>query len=1223
MKKAILSWLAVLVPVSTPNDETPLPQPWPYAAAMQTIARNSSGRPGVVIHVGDSITYSNPYGQWARAGQGQTPRETAVLEWMHTGKDDDTDGWWLARFDHPDGGRSYTACGGIRINEMLAGGKQNMPPLRALLKSYRPQCVVLMLGTNDASAGRPLADYRADMERAVDVILKEGVVCILSTIPPHPGQSKLAASYNEALRALAKSRSLPLIDYEREILKRRPNDWDGTLLNKGDVHPTANQGGATSASAPTSEHLRNSGYLLRGWLTVQKVAEVKEQVFDKLAGSDPAPRARRASRTSGRTVRVPVTRDNWFSDVGPEGDGNNGGAARLKVKSIQEMSVIDIDPKPLRGRVIADATLHVKIDGPERLRRITVGTFGADWVEGSGNSYTPQAGSSTFHHRRHPDVPWTVKGSDLCSVILGQGGTFWRMADATDPDNQGWQTVPVEPSVVAARVAGLSEGFFLFDDTGTEWTRNGERFEMRHYPNRFVFSKDSNAASAPYFTLVLGADDRSAPAAPSEVRSEPDTLPAGETWVTWTTPRDQGPAGTLGFVAEVNGKPLPRYLVPLAAKPGEQVRMHLRDQDLEGKSDARIAIRAVDAAGNLSRPANATVPLSTRAPAPLPPERPALAEKATGPLPKLGVTDVAVLDELDKVQPVTGSMVPAQPEGYLASNHIWDARAARVSLHTAKNEFVGFQILLRGADGERVRPTLHFEDGGSTGIKAMFGRYHHVVTGQGPLPDPIVPLDVASKLPDSVKDRKTTSLYCELYVAPGTRAGTHSGKLVLQAPNHALTLDVSLEVWDFTLPDFLSFLPEMNCYGLPESSERDYYRVAHRHRTYINRVPYHHNGRIDDGCAPKWNGRSLDWASWDARFGPYFDGSAFADLPRKRVPIEGFYLPIFENWPDPMEGHYNGNYWADRAFPERYRRDFVEVSRQFAAHLNQHGWNETFFQFFLNGKNDFKAGGWSRATSPWLLDEPANTQDYWALRYFGLAFHEGIHKAPGRAKLVFRADISRPQWQRDLFDGLLDFNVVGGAMRPYLRMVMDRKAADGQVVVEYGSSNAIEDSNMQPVGWAIDSWSLGSDGILPWQTIGSDESWTKADTLSLFYPARGGREPVPSIRLKAYRRGQQDVEYLTLWSQVKGEPRWAVGQRVREALGLAGERRGTGATGEDAGVIQFAKLRPRDVWALRLRIGEALSKAHPQPKRKLVELRTPPRDPAKVSKAYEVTDVTP
>ena len=106
-----------------------------------------------------------------------------------------------------------------------------------------------------------------------------GVVPIPSTIPPHVHRPALARAYNEALRTLARARQLPLIDYEREILLRRPNDWDGTLLEKGDVHPTAARAGADPTSAPTPENLSNSGYLLRGWLSVNKVGEVKKEVF--------------------------------------------------------------------------------------------------------------------------------------------------------------------------------------------------------------------------------------------------------------------------------------------------------------------------------------------------------------------------------------------------------------------------------------------------------------------------------------------------------------------------------------------------------------------------------------------------------------------------------------------------------------------------------------------------------------------------------------------------------------------------------------------------------------------------------------------------------------------------------------------------------------------------------------------------------------------------------
>jgi hypothetical protein len=279
----LVGWalLAIACPVRAAgnSEESPLPQPWDYAPAMKAVARRGDGRPGVVLHVGDSITHANPYGQWARSGAGRTADDRAALSWMHAGADDDTDGWWLARVDHPDGGRSYTARGGIRADEMLAGGKGGMPSLGALIERYRPQVVVLMLGTNDASAGRDVAAFRADMEKAVDQMLARGVVVILSTIPPHPGSPALARSCNEALRSLARARSLPLIDYEREILKRRPDDWDGTLLGKGDVHPTADRAGVTPTSTPSAENLPESGYLLRGWLSVRKIAEVRRAVF--------------------------------------------------------------------------------------------------------------------------------------------------------------------------------------------------------------------------------------------------------------------------------------------------------------------------------------------------------------------------------------------------------------------------------------------------------------------------------------------------------------------------------------------------------------------------------------------------------------------------------------------------------------------------------------------------------------------------------------------------------------------------------------------------------------------------------------------------------------------------------------------------------------------------------------------------------------------------------
>ena len=287
-----------------------------------------------------------------------------------------------------------------------------------------------------------------------------------------------------------------------------------------------------------------------------------------------------------------------------------------------------------------------------------------------------------------------------------------------------------------------------------------------------------------------------------------------------------------------------------------------------------------------------------------------------------------------------------------------------------------------------------------------------------------------------------------------------------------LTLDVSLHVWDFTLPDYLSFLPEMNCYGLP-ANERDYYRLAHLHRTVLNRVPYHHSGDVDEGCAPVWDGKRLDWTAWDKRFGPYFDGSAFADLPRKGVPMECFYLPLFENWPTPMEGNYNGDYWADRAFPASYRKNFVEVSRQFAEHIRGKQLGRHAVPVLPQRQEQLQGerlvarllarGCWtsrrtSRTTGRCAGSAPPSTRASTRRRRARRSWRSAA-TSPGRSGSATPSTAcSITTWS-------------AAAMRQYPRIVMDRKEANGEIVVEYAGSNAVEDSNMQPVGWCIDAWS--------------------------------------------------------------------------------------------------------------------------------------------------------
>ena len=79
---------------------------------------------------------------------------------------------------------------------------------------------------------------------------------------------------------------------ERVIVLRRPGTtWFGTLISSDGIHPTGSGAGFSTTSDPytpggdpttyrTGDAASNVGYLLRTWLTVQKLKEVKQYVID-------------------------------------------------------------------------------------------------------------------------------------------------------------------------------------------------------------------------------------------------------------------------------------------------------------------------------------------------------------------------------------------------------------------------------------------------------------------------------------------------------------------------------------------------------------------------------------------------------------------------------------------------------------------------------------------------------------------------------------------------------------------------------------------------------------------------------------------------------------------------------------------------------------------------------------------------------------------------------
>ena len=113
---------------------------------------------------------------------------------------------------------------------------------------------------------------------------------ILNTAPPKHRRAEKAAIFAEAVRKVARDLKLPLVDYHAEILKRRPDDWDGalekfsayqgydvpTLIARDGVHPS-NCKKYIGDYSP--EGLKNNGFGLWNYLVLMQYAQVISEVL--------------------------------------------------------------------------------------------------------------------------------------------------------------------------------------------------------------------------------------------------------------------------------------------------------------------------------------------------------------------------------------------------------------------------------------------------------------------------------------------------------------------------------------------------------------------------------------------------------------------------------------------------------------------------------------------------------------------------------------------------------------------------------------------------------------------------------------------------------------------------------------------------------------------------------------------------------------------------------
>jgi len=241
-----------------------------WADAARRTHAHFQGQAGTVAQFGDSITVTQAYWSPLRyERRNASPGLEQAFRRVNSSLRPECWGDWKGPAFGSEGGQTVRWAD-AHLAEWL--GKLN------------PEVAVVLFGTNDLQA-LELPEYRNTLRSLAQRCQERGTVPILTTVPPRHGSEKKAEQFAQAAREIAAELSLPLIDYHAEILKRRPEDWDGALNRfKGiDTYevPTLISGDGVHPSFPkrfqsdySEEGLRTSGYTLRNYLTLLKVAEV-------------------------------------------------------------------------------------------------------------------------------------------------------------------------------------------------------------------------------------------------------------------------------------------------------------------------------------------------------------------------------------------------------------------------------------------------------------------------------------------------------------------------------------------------------------------------------------------------------------------------------------------------------------------------------------------------------------------------------------------------------------------------------------------------------------------------------------------------------------------------------------------------------------------------------------------------------------------------------------
>lgn len=488
-------------------------------------------------------------------------------------------------------------------------------------------------------------------------------------------------------------------------------------------------------------------------------------------------------------------------------------------------------------------------------------------------------------------------------------------------------------------------------------------------------------------------------------------------------------------------------------------------------------------------------------------------------------------------------------------NYVWDGATKTVSIYGAKNEYVAFQLIIKAGEdiseiniekSDLVGPSIIdksniqlFREHYLKVTEPSTSMYGPISLGRGEYPDPLIPFDAPKDgAPFSVLEGKNQPVWVDIYIPPETKGGLYNGSLTVMSKElEPIKININLEIWDFTLPDethlksFFYYGPEQIRWAHKLDSgdlsnyldlELKYQRMAHQHRINMCTDVYHYK----------------DWQGFLERVGKYLDGSAFVEGAGKGVGV-----PL----------------WViGEQFNTNDKTEFQEACKWYMDHFRQEGWSDKPFLY--------------------IIDEPGSKEAYEEVRKLG----KWIDEAPYPGNLLPFMITEQIKPQKLEFGSLVGYVDIWCSGSGFPEDMNERRRA-GDRIWTYnggpdGASVIIDTYGLACRSWAWTAWRYNIECWFLWdctywvdkhnlrgQEMKQTDLWNNPLTFdqrrdprvkwpdwgngdgTFFYPGyeKGIDGPISSFRMKAFRRGMQDYEYLYMLKEMGKEE---VADKIANAL---------------------------------------------------------------------------